>query len=169
MARDPFERRRRREQRRVVAEWKTGCDEPTGLAIDTANARLFVGCRGREPVLAVLDTNDGRIVAKVEIGRGNDAVIYDDGKVFTANGVDGNLVIYRQQDADHYVLEQAVTTRPYARTMAMDRSSKRLYLVTAEGVADPSRKINRGPAPFYPNDYYADTFALLVYAPQATP
>ena len=29
-----------------------------------------------------------------------------------------------------------------------------------------TRKVNRGPAPFYPNDYYPDTFTLLVFAPQ---
>src|SRR5205809_1110333 len=37
--------------RTMTAEWKTmGCDEPTGIAFDRANKRIFVGCRGKSPV-----------------------------------------------------------------------------------------------------------------------
>src|ERR1700716_3257256 len=33
--------------RKVTAEWKTtGCEQPTGLAFDRTNKRIFVGCRG---------------------------------------------------------------------------------------------------------------------------
>ncbi|HXN14994.1 MAG TPA: hypothetical protein VN878_01370, partial [Usitatibacter sp.] len=33
--------------RRLSAQWKTeGCEQPTGLAYDEANKRVFVGCRG---------------------------------------------------------------------------------------------------------------------------
>lgn len=153
--------------RTVSAEWKVeGCEEPTGLAYDPISVRVFVGCRGKQPVLAVINAETGKVVATPEIGRGNDGVIFDEGKVYTSNGVDANLVIYAQKDADHYELVEATTTRPYARTMAMDRATKKLYLVTAEGTVDPARKVNRGPAPFYPNDYYPDTFTLLVFAPQ---
>lgn len=151
----------------LTAEWKTeGCEEPTGLAYDGASSRIFVGCRGKQPVLAVMDAGSGKVVATPEIGRGNDGVIFDAGKVYTSNGVDANLVIYAQKDPNHYELVEATTTRPYARTMAMDRTTKKLYLVTAEGTVDPTKKVNRGPAPFYPNDYYPDTFSLLVFAPQ---
>lgn len=153
--------------RTLSAEWKTeGCEEPTGLAYDAASERIFVGCRGKQPVLAVIDAQSGKVVATPEIGRGNDGVIFDAGKVYTSNGVDANLVIYAQKDPDHYELVEATTTRPYARTMAMDRSTKKLFMVTAEGTVDPAQKVNRGPAPFYPNDYYPDTFSLLVFAPQ---
>lgn len=153
--------------RTLSAEWKTeGCEEPTGLAYDGASSRIFVGCRGKQPVLAVMDAESGKVVATPEIGRGNDGVIFDAGKVYTSNGVDANLVIYAQKDPDHYELVEATTTRPYARTMAMDRTTKKLYMVTAEGTVDPTKKVNRGPAPFYPNDYYPDSFSLLVFAPQ---
>lgn len=153
--------------RKMTAEWKTeGCDEPTGLALDVANKRVFVGCRGKQPVLAVLDMVSGKVVTTVDIGRGNDGVIYDaqTRQVYTANGVDANLVIYNQVDADTYQLSEATTTRPYARTMAMDRKTGKLYMVTAEGTVNPSQKVNRGPAPFYPNTYHPDTFTLLVYS-----
>ncbi len=155
--------------RQQLGEWKTpGCDEPTGLALDVANQRLFVGCRGKSPVLAVLDAQSGAVLTTVEIGRGNDGVVYDAAshRIFTSNGVDANLVIYDQVDADHYQLAAAVTTRPYARTMAFDTASRRIYTITAEGLADPAGKINKAVAPFYPNRYFDDTFTVLTYAPR---
>ena len=127
--------------RKVAEEWKTApCEEPTGIAYDKAMKRIFVGCRGKTPVLAVLDAQSGRVVATMPIGRGNDGVIYDADtrRIYTSNGVDANLVIYNQVDADTYKLAEATTTRPYARTMALDPKSKKVYLVTAEGFADPA-------------------------------
>ena len=153
--------------RQVSAEWPiAGCEQPTGLALDAAHRRLFVGCRGTAPVLAVLDADSGALVASQEIGRGNDGVVYDAAtrRVITSNGVDGNLVIFEQASPDRYTLLAAVTTRPYARTMAYDAAQRKIYTVTAEGLADPKQQINKSVAPFYPNRFYADTFTLLTYA-----
>ena len=156
-------------QRKVTADWKTApCEEPTGIAFDKANKRIFVGCRGKNPVLAVLDSDSGTVITTVEIGRGNDGVIYDPAthKIYTSNGVDANLVIYDQVNPDTYKLAEATTTRPYARTMALDPKTKKIYLVTAEGTADPAKKINKAVAPFYPNRYFPDTFTVLTFAPK---
>ena len=153
--------------RKLLAEWPTdGCTQPTGLAFDPAGRRIFVGCRGDKPVLAVLDADSGKVVATPVIGRGNDGVVFDAGthRIYTTNGVDANLVIYEQVDPDTYRLVEAATTRPYARTMALDPKTKKVYTVTAQGVADPAKKINTAVAPFYPNRYYDDTFTVLTYA-----
>lgn len=153
--------------RAISARWKTeGCEQPTGLAWDGAHQRIFVGCRGAKPVLLVMDGDSGKVVTALEIGRGNDGVVYDAGRIYTSNGVDANLVIYDQLDADTYRLSEATTTRPYARTMALDTRTKKVYTVTAEGTADPSKKINKAVAPFYPNHYFKDTFTVLTFAPQ---
>jgi hypothetical protein len=37
--------------------------------------------------------------------------------------------------------------------------------VTAEGIVDPAKPVNRHVGPFYPNRYYDDTFTVLTYAP----
>ena len=156
-------------QRKVVEEWKTApCEEPTGIAFDKDNQRLFVGCRGKNPVLAVLASDSGKLVTTLEIGHGVDGVVYDQAtrKVYTSNGVDANLVIYDQLGPDTYKLAEATTTRPYARTMALDPRTKKIYLVTAEGTADPAKKINKAVAPFYPNRYFPDTFTVLTYSPK---
>jgi hypothetical protein len=150
----------------VISEYPTkGCDEPTGLAIDAVHHRLFVGCRGAKPALGVLDSETGATVTVLEIGRGNDGVIYDSDErtIYCSNGIDANLVLYRQLDADRYELLEAPTTRPLARTMAFDPIGKRLFLVTAEGTVDPAQKINRAVAPFYANRFFADSFAVLTF------
>jgi DNA-binding beta-propeller fold protein YncE len=155
-------------QHRVTATWgTTGCTQPTGMSLDGERRRLFVGCRGNSPVLAVIDADTGHVVGTYPIGRGNDGVVYDGdaGHIYLANGVDGNLVVYDQKDPDHYQLAEVVTTRPYARTLAFDRVSKRMYTVAAEGVYDPARPTRTDIAPFYPNQYVGDTLTVLTYAP----
>ena len=155
--------------RKVIDQWNTtDCDQPTGLAYDKEHKRIFVGCRGAKPVLAVIDADSGRVVTTLDIGRGNDGVVYDASthRIYTSNGVDANLVIYEQTDPDTYKLVEATTTRPYARTMAFDSNTKKVYLVTAEGTTDPSKEINKGAAQFYPNHYFPDTFTVLTFAPK---
>ena len=152
----------------LVSEWPTtGCDQPTGMAVDTANHRAFIGCRGGRPVLLVMNTADGAVVATLPLGRGNDGVAYDAmrHRIITTNGVDGNIVIFHQQDASHYWLEQAITTMPSARTLAYDSKTGRIFTVTAEGVVNPAAPVNTGPSAFYPNAYYDDSFVVLTYAP----
>ena len=153
---------------RLAAEWPLpGCAEPTGLAMDVRARRLFVGCRGERPILAVVDADSGKMLATQAIGRGNDGVVFDPARrlIFTSNGVDSNIVVIAEAGADAYRFAGAFTTRPNARTMALDPASSKIYTVTAEGVVDPAKPINTGPSPFYPNRYLDNTFTVLTYAP----
>jgi len=149
----------------LVAEWKIGKHiKPNGVAYDPANKRLFVTTRGDNPALLVYDPS-GQIVAEQTIGLNNDSIVFDPGtkKIYTANGWDATLVIINQVDANTYKLAEAATTRPWARTMALDPKTKTVYLVTAEGTVDPSKPWKTSVAPFYPNKYFKDTFTLLTY------
>ena len=151
--------------RSVVAEWPlAGCNQPTGLALDEVKHRLFAGCRGDHPVLAVIDAITGRVIGTPDLGRGNDGVVWDaaSGRVFTANGVDANVVVYRAT-INGVAFDHAFTTRPGARTLAYDAVHERLFTATAEGVVDPSRPINRGPSAFYPNVFQDSSFTVLTY------
>ena len=152
--------------RAITGEWKTeGHVLPTGLAFDSVNKRLFVSTRGTNPSLMVFDTTNGKIVATPAIGGGNDQVVFDPEtkKIYTANGFDGTMVIIDQVDANTYQLAEATTTRPYARTLALDTKSKTVYLTTAEGTVDPTKKRRTQVTEFYPNTYFKDTFTLLTY------
>ena len=76
------------------------------------------------------------------------------------------MTVVRKTGKDKYGVAQTVTTQAGARTMALDPGTKKLYLVTAEGTVDPSRKVNKGPAPFYPNRYFPGTLMLLTFSPR---
>ncbi|HUW52454.1 MAG TPA: YncE family protein [Rhodanobacter sp.] len=150
----------------VTASWPTApCRQPTGLDYDAKNQRIFVGCRSDRPLLAVLDATSGAVVASLPIGRGNDGVAFNPGthRIYASNGLDANLEVIDQQGPDSYRLEQAITTRPMARTLALDAQRDRVYLVAAEGGVDPAMKVDTAVAPFYPNFYFDHTFTVLTY------
>ena len=154
--------------RTLVTEWPMAdCVQPTGVAIDAARDRLLVGCRGEKPVLAVMDTTNGAIVARLPIGRGNDGVIYDPETrmVFASNGVDANLVIYAQTGADSYALAQSLLTRPVARTLTIDPKTKTIFTVTADGMLDPGKPLPHHGGPLSPNTFFDDTLSLLIIGP----
>jgi hypothetical protein len=155
---------------KVAAEWDIEkCATASGIAMDTSNNRLFIGCRGKlpavVPVMAVVDAESGKTVFTGEIGRQNDGMVYDaeTKRIFTGNGVDAVLVIFEQVDKDTYKPVEALQTRPGVRTLALDPKSKRLYSVTAEGSADFGKKVNSAVGPFYPNTFFPNTFQVLTF------
>jgi YVTN family beta-propeller protein len=115
---------------RVLAHWPLAdCEEPSGLALDAAHARLFSVCANR--TMLVTDSASGKAVARVAIGDHPDAAVYDAGSatVFSSNG-EGSLSVVRQLDADHYAKAVSVPTLKGARTMAFDPQARRAYLPT---------------------------------------
>ena len=52
-----------------------GCEEPSGLALDVAHARLFSVCQNG--TMAITDAGSGRQVARVGIGEGPDGAAFD--------------------------------------------------------------------------------------------
>lgn len=139
----------------------SSCDEPAGISIDSAGARLFIGCHNQK--MAIVDANTGKVLDTPKIGRGSDATTYDATKkrAFSSNS-DGTLNVIAATDGTHYRLEQTVTTMPGARTMALDPASHKLYLVTAE--VEPAEAPAEGkPAPR--RRMKAGTFTLIVVSP----
>jgi YVTN family beta-propeller protein len=120
------------------------CNEPAGLAIDSATERLFVGCRNQK--MAVVSGKTGEILATIPIGKGCDATAYDGALqlAFSSNG-EGTLTII---SADTYSVRQTLATQPTARTMALDEAGHRIYTVAAEieapGIAGVRPKLKPG-------------------------
>jgi len=114
----------------LVSKWKlAGCEEPTGLALDFANSRLFSVCQNN--AMIVTDAKTGKKITSVKIGGHPDAVVYDPATatIFSSNG-EGNVTIIHQQDANTYKVSSTLITAPGAKTMAMDMQSKAIYLPT---------------------------------------
>ncbi len=116
----------------VTARWDTpGCAGARGAAVDAAAQRAFVSCVNG--VMLVLDTQTGRVIATLPIGRGSDAAAYDakTHRVFSSNG-EGTLSVFREADADHFIKEEDSPTAPGARTMAVDPTTGRVFVVSAD-------------------------------------
>jgi DNA-binding beta-propeller fold protein YncE len=143
----------------VKATWTlSGCDEPTGLALDAAHARLFSVCG--DNVMAVTDAASGKAVARVAIGKGPDAVAFDGERkrIVVSNG-EGTLTYVRAEPADKYVVAATLPTQAGARTLALDPATGRIYTVTATfGPAPAPTAQQPRPRP----EMVPDTFTVLV-------
>jgi len=125
--------------RKVLATWPMpGCEEPTGLAMDKANRRLFSSCHNG--MLVVVDADSGGVVQKLTIGNGVDAAAYDKkaGLIFTSNG-EGNISVIKQDGPDKYTALANVPTQKGAKTMALD-SGKHVVFSVANAAVDASGK-----------------------------
>ena len=120
---------------KVKTSWPLkGCEEPTGLAFDAKNKRLFSVCNNEKMV--VTNAKTGEQVASVAIGAGPDGAAYDPAThmIFTSNGKAGTVTVIKQVDANHYRVVETVPTEKGAKTSAYDSATKRLFMPTV--VAD---------------------------------
>lgn len=121
------------------------CEEPTGLGLDARHARLFSACANG--VMAVTDARDGHAVARVPIGDGPDGLAFDAvrGLVLVPNGRSGTLTVIHEDTPDRYVVRQTVATATGARTVALDPTTHRAYLPTAQFGPKPAGEDARPP------------------------
>jgi DNA-binding beta-propeller fold protein YncE len=143
----------------VEARWPLApCQEPTGLALDAAHARLFAACSNR--LMVVIDPGNGRVVATLPIGDGVDGTAFDAGTglAFSSNG-EGTLTVIREVTPDSFAVVETVPTQRGARTLALDPRTHALFLPTAEFGPAPA------PTPEQPRPRPAlvpGTFVILV-------
>jgi DNA-binding beta-propeller fold protein YncE len=123
------------------------------MAVDRAHHRVFAAC-GNEK-LAVLDSDDGHVVATPSIGSDPDGAVFEPKtqRIFTSNK-EGTLSVLREASPDRYEALQTLATQPGARTLALDETTGRIYLPTARTGKVPAAG---GAAPILP-----ETFVLLV-------
>lgn len=144
---------------KILHRWPlTPCEHPSGLAIDAAHERLFIGCHNQ--MMAIMNAANGRIIAHPPIGRGVDANRFDPSThlAFSSNG-DGTLTVVREQSPSKFEVVQDVTTVRGARTMALDLKTHRVFTVTAKFGPPPP------PTPQRPHPWPSirpGTFELLV-------
>jgi DNA-binding beta-propeller fold protein YncE len=140
----------------------TGCEEPSGLAIDKKGRRLFAGCGNK--VMAVVNADSGKVVTTVPIGQGVDANAFDPQEklAFASNG-DGTLTVVHQNSPDKYSVVENAPTQRSARTMALDPATHTVFLVAAEIEEAPPAKEGERPR----RSIKPGTFTLLVLEPAA--
>lgn len=118
---------------KVVARWPVpACESPHGLAFDADSHRLFVSCLNA--TLHVVDSQNGRIIARLPIGQGSDGAAFDPKRklIFSSNGKDGTISVIAEKTPDTYVPLKSIPTAISARTMGINPATGRLYLATAD-------------------------------------
>jgi DNA-binding beta-propeller fold protein YncE len=137
------------------------CGTPAGLAMDVKNQILFVACRN-PAVTVIVNALNGAILEAIPIGAGNDGVVFNPatGEAIASQG-EGTLAIIKEQGSGHFALEQTLSTRPGAKTLALDTMSGHIFLITADYGPVPAGaqplsngRIARGPM-------LADSFKIL--------
>jgi YVTN family beta-propeller protein len=122
----------------VAQRWPLApCEEPSGMAIDRAHKRLFVGCGTK--MMAMVDAATGTVLSTAAIGVGVDANGFDSGTglAFSSNG-EGTLTIAKEDPPGKLAVVANVATQRGARTMALDEKTHRVFLVTSEFGPPPS-------------------------------
>jgi YVTN family beta-propeller protein len=142
----------------VTAAWPlTGCDSPSGLALDKEHHLLFSVCDGK--AMAVVNADTGKQIAAAAIGDGPDAAGYDakDRLAFSSNGQDATLSVV--DTAHGFKTIESLPTKLGARTMSYDIGMDRIYTVTAEfGPRPAPTTANPRPRP----TIAPDSFAIIV-------
>jgi DNA-binding beta-propeller fold protein YncE len=145
---------------KAMTTWPTdGCEEPGGLAIDTAHKRLFVGCHNKE--MTVVDYTSGKTVAMIPIGMGVDSTWFDPGTGYAMSSCgDGTITVAHEDSPDKYTVVDTIMTQNGARTMTVDTKNHNIYTVTAEfGPTPAATEQNPRPRP----TQLPGTFTLLIF------
>ena len=136
----------------VLHHWLlTGCKEPSGLAIDQKNRRLFSVCGNKKMMVVNADT--GKVVATPAIGEDPDAAGFDPDTqlVFSSNGESGDLTVIHEDSPDKYTVLDTVPTKKYARTMAIDLKTHNIFMPIAE--FEPVAPKGEEEPPMKPNSF----------------
>jgi len=136
-------------------------EEPSGLALDNENHRLFAVCDNN--MMVVVDATSGLVITNLPIGEGTDGAAFDPvlKRAYSSNG-DGTMTVVQEINPDRFVVLENVKTLPGARTITLNKKTHCLFLTTAEfGPAPEKTEANQHPHP----SVLPNTFTLVEIAP----
>jgi hypothetical protein len=133
---------------KVVDTWSVApCKDPTGIAMDRASNRVFVGC---SETSVVLDADNGKIVAQIPNGGGVDGIAFDPTErlLYIPSGAAGNVTVVHEDAPDKYTVIATVSTMRGARTITVNPKTHIAYVFTPEfGPAPANAESTPAPAP----------------------
>ena len=142
---------------KVTAQWPIAPgEEPSGLAFDNTNHRLFSVCDNK--MMVVTDALSGKVITTLPTGERTDGAAFDPALhlAFSANG-EGTLTIVREESGNKFTVEENLPTAKGARTIAInEKTHHHLYLPAAEyGPTPEPTKENPRPRPaLKPNSFF---------------
>jgi YVTN family beta-propeller protein len=116
-------------KRSVTQRWPLdGCDDPSGMAIDTPERRLFVVCSGNAK-LVIFSLDAHHVVGSLPIGGGPDSVGFDPAlhRIYTT-GRSGVLSVIQQDSPDSYRRLDQIRLHYGAHTLVVDPVTHRVYV-----------------------------------------
>jgi DNA-binding beta-propeller fold protein YncE len=129
-----------RAKREVTATWEVpGARANFPMALDEAGRRLFVGTRS-PALMLVYDIDSGKVVAKAPIGGDTDDIFFEAARkrVYLICG-EGRVDVFDRDNADQYVQQGSIKTRPRARTGLFVPDEGRLYVAAPAAGKAPAR------------------------------
>jgi DNA-binding beta-propeller fold protein YncE len=144
---------------KVKSTWPLApCQEPSGLAMDIKNRRLFSGCDNK--LMAIVNADTGKVITTVPIGEGVDANRFDpENQLAFASCGEGVLTVVKEESPDKYSVLQNVPTQARARTMELDPKTHQIFLITANFGPKPAATADQpNPRP----TVLPDSFVVLV-------
>jgi YVTN family beta-propeller protein len=146
----------------VIARWPLAPgEEPTGLALDAAHHRLLAVCHNK--LMAMIDTESGKVVATVPIGAGVDGCVFDEvTQLAFASCGEGLTTIVKEETPQKLAVVQTLKTERGSRTITLDPGTHRIYLPAAQ--FQPPPPVSPGASPARPS-VVPNTLKLLVYGP----
>jgi DNA-binding beta-propeller fold protein YncE len=148
-------------ENKVIQTWSIAPgEEPSGLALDNENHRLFTVCSNK--LMVILDALSGKVITTLPIGSRCDGAAFDPGlkRAYSSNG-EGTMTVVQEVNADSFKVLETVATLPGARTIALDKKTHHLFMSTAEYEPAKPSADNPNPRPVIK----PDTFMLLDIAP----
>jgi len=122
---------------------------------------VFATCHNN--MMEMVDTTTGKVMGSVPIGAGVDGCAFDDAaQLAFASCGDGTTTIAKEEGPDKLTAVQTLKTERGARTIALDPTTHRIYLPTAQ--FEPPISPAPGASPTRPK-IVPNTFKLLVYGP----
>jgi YVTN family beta-propeller protein len=105
-------------------------EEPTGLALDNDNHRLFSVCANK--LMVVVDEETGKVITTLPIGEKTDGAAFDPELkcAYSSNG-DGTLTVVKELDKDSFEVLENVQTQKGAKTITVNKKTHHIYLPTA--------------------------------------
>lgn len=117
---------------KVIKHWSIAPgEEPSGLALDNENHRLFSVCGNK--LMVVTDAETGKVITTLPIGDGCDGVAFDSvlKRAYSSNG-EGNITVVQEVNKDKFEVVATIPTQKGARTIAANSKTHHLYLPAAE-------------------------------------
>ncbi|MDB4875558.1 MAG: hypothetical protein JWM41_2004 [Gemmatimonadetes bacterium] len=135
-----------------------------GLAIDAKNNILFAACaqsrtpgQAPSPVMVILSAKDGKILTTLPLAGSSDGAVFNPQtmEAFSSHG-NGTLTVVKETSPTTFEVEQNLDTMNGARTLALEPSTGRIFVMSVErGAAPPppSGGGRGGQAPAIPGSF----------------